>query len=130
MKAGPGILLRAVLEVAGDEFVQGLVSVPFTLAGGIEAKGAGAIARIATRELRATHGVSRRAVARLAADIEKNGMKESIKYVVNQGEKFVVDGNHRLRAARKLGLEEVPAQEVTLPYKGYKTPSDLTYTPR
>jgi RHS repeat-associated protein len=85
---------------------------------------------VATSELRATHSVGKKAVARLAADIEENGMKEPLKYVEHQGEKHVVDGNHRLQAARKLGIKQVPAERVELPYKGYKTPGDLTFTPR
>jgi ParB-like chromosome segregation protein Spo0J len=84
---------------------------------------------VATSELQATHSVSRAAVNRLAADIQKNGMKETIKYVEHQGQRFVVDGNHRLRAARQLGMDRVPAEKVSLPYKGYKTVGDLTYTP-
>lgn len=58
---------------------------------------------------------------------QEGGIKETLKFVVHQGQKYVVDGNHRLRAARKLGLDEVPAEEVSLPYKGYKTADDLTY---
>lgn len=85
---------------------------------------------VATSELRATHAVGKKAVARLAEDIEENGIKEPLKYVEHQGEKHVVDGNHRLQAARKLGIKQVPAERVELPYKGYKTPGDLTFTPR
>jgi hypothetical protein len=100
--------------------------------GGLGAAAAGAEAEagmVATSELRATHGVSRNAVRKLAADIEKNGIREPLKYVEHEGEKYVVDGNHRLRAARQLGLKQVPAERVELPYRGYKTPGDLVYTP-
>jgi ParB-like chromosome segregation protein Spo0J len=69
-------------------------------------------------------------VDRLAADIEKIGIQKPLKYVEHQGEKHVVDGNHRLRAARKLGLKRVPAEKIELPYKGYKTTGDLTYIGR
>jgi RHS repeat-associated protein len=91
-------------------------------------EGVEAAEHVATSELRATHRVSRRAVARLQADIEENGIQEPLKYVEHQGEKHVVDGNHRLRAARNLGIKEVPAEKVELPYKGYKTAGDLTYS--
>jgi ParB-like chromosome segregation protein Spo0J len=40
----------------------------------------------------------------------------------------VVDGHHRLKAAKQLGLKEVPVEEVKLPYAGYKTTSDLIFT--
>jgi ParB-like chromosome segregation protein Spo0J len=68
-----------------------------------------------------THRVSNKAVERLAADVAENGVKEPLKYVEHRGAKYVVDGNHRLRAAARAGLKEVPAEKVSLPYKGYKT---------
>jgi RHS repeat-associated protein len=57
---------------------------------------------VATKALVATHSVSGKAVQKLTADVAKNGMKESIKYVEHNGIKYVVDGNHRLRVARRL----------------------------
>lgn len=38
-----------------------------------------------------------------------------------------VDGHHRLRAAKQLGLDKIPTQKVSLPYKGYKTINDLLW---
>ncbi len=77
--------------------------------------------RVAVSELRPTHSVSNRAVQRLADDIAENGVREPLKYVEHNGTKYVVDGNHRLHAARRLGLDDVPAERVELPYKGYRT---------
>jgi RHS repeat-associated protein len=83
----------------------------------------------AVRALERTHGrtmgVNR--FERLVEDIAANGVREPIKYVVDpaNGLKLVVDGNHRLMAAQRLGLAEVPVQEVTLPYGGYRTVNDL-----
>ena len=37
----------------------------------------------------------------------------------------MVDGHHRLKAAKTLGLKEVPIEEVKLPYGGYQTLEDL-----
>lgn len=91
-------------------------------------RAAGAVGTVLTNSLRATHGVSKRAVARLARQIEADGgIHTALKYVEDGGEKIVVDGNHRLRAARQLGIERVPAERVDLPYKGYKTVADLIY---
>lgn len=61
----------------------------------------------------------------LIEDIRKNGIKEPIKYVNYNGEKFIVDGHHRLYAARMLGLDNIPIEEVKLPYKNYLTIDDL-----
>jgi len=36
-----------------------------------------------------------------------------------------VDGHHRVAAAKALGITNVPAIEVNLPYAGYKSVIDL-----
>jgi hypothetical protein len=56
---------------------------------------------------------------------EEGGIKETIKYVMHNGNKYIVDGHHRFFAAQKLGLKQVPIEQVKLPYKGYKTIDDL-----
>ena len=50
---------------------------------------------------------------------------QTIKYVEVNGQRFIVDGHHRAVAARQLGIENVPAEEVQLPYGSYKTVEDL-----
>jgi RHS repeat-associated protein len=85
-----------------------------------------------TADLEATHAMtmSRSKFADLKADIAKNGIREPIKYIEVNGQKFVVDGHHRLRAAQALGIRNVPAQRVNLPYGGYGTREDLVNTDR
>ena len=61
-------------------------------------------------------------------DISRNGIQNPILYVESNGVKYVVNGHHRLLAAKKLHIKNVPTQRVQLPYRGYKTPSDLFYT--
>lgn len=68
---------------------------------------------------------SKKEFERFVELVKKNGVTEPIKYVEFQGIKYIVDGHHRAAAARKLGLTTVPAQKVTLPYKGYKRTEDL-----
>ncbi|NBU21919.1 hypothetical protein EBS43_11020, partial [bacterium] len=58
----------------------------------------------------------------IAADDQ---IRETIKYVEHNGEKYIVDGHHRVRAAMELGIKEVPVEKVQLPYKGYQTVEDL-----
>ena len=43
--------------------------------------------------------------------------------------KYIVDGHHRYYAAGKLRIQDVPTQEVTLPYMGYKDVMDLMLEP-
>ncbi|MBS1809054.1 MAG: ParB N-terminal domain-containing protein [Acidobacteria bacterium] len=77
--------------------------------------------------LEPTHEVRANArLKNLITDIEQNGIQEPIKYAEHNGTKYVVDGHHRLAAASHLGLNEVPAQRVQLPHKGYKDTVDLT----
>ncbi len=85
---------------------------------------------VKTFDLIPTHAPtqSRRQYLKLKSDIRRNGIREAIKYVVFEGDKYVVDGHHRLQAARELGLREVTAQEVELPFGGYRSIADLTNT--
>ncbi|MBA9073220.1 RHS repeat-associated protein [Flavobacterium gossypii] len=88
------------------------------------------VTKLGTYELELTHSLtkSKSAFAKLKADIKLNGMKEPIKYVIHNGKRFVVDGHHRLRAAKELGIQSVPVKQVQLPYAGYKSADDLIYT--
>lgn len=63
----------------------------------------------------------------LIDDIKANGIQESIKYVTYDGQMYVVDGHHRLLAAKRLRLTEVPIEKVELPYAGYSKIDDLLW---
>jgi hypothetical protein len=106
----------------------GDVAVTATLtATGLEGEAAAVKGATSTQELLYTHGMtmSRREFALLKQDIAKNGIKQTIQYVEVNGRKYIVDGNHRVMAARQLGMKTVPTEEVKLPYSGYKTVDDL-----
>jgi hypothetical protein len=94
-------------------------------ASGTRAIAAGASTR--TAELIPTHGMtlSRARYAALRQDISLNGIRSPINYVEVNGRKYVLDGHHRLRAARELGIDEVPTERVELPFLGYETIDDL-----
>jgi len=83
--------------------------------------------RVNPFELAPTHPItkSRGEFAKLKADIAKNGVKEPISYIEHNGQKYILDGHHRARAAKELGLKDVPIQEVQLPFKGYNTIDDV-----
>lgn len=72
--------------------------------------------------------MSKRQLQKLTESIEQEGIREPISFTVLHGEKYIVNGHHRVLAARRLGIKEVPAREVTLPYGGYKTVDDLIDT--
>ena len=85
---------------------------------------------VSTKDLEPTHNQtkSNRQMNKLIEQIKKDGgIKEPIKYVEYNGKMYVVDGHHRLIAAKKLGLENVPAQQVELPFAGYRTVDDLNF---
>ncbi len=87
------------------------------------------VKRISPSKLTQTHKLtlSKKQYSNLVESIRKNGITEPIKYVEYKGTKYVVDGHHRLRAAKQLGLDKIPTQKVSLPYKGYKTVKDLLW---
>ena len=80
-------------------------------------------------DLTPTHGLtlSKTKFAALKTNIEQFGILEPINYVEHNGQKFVVNGHHRLMAAKKIGLGQVPVFKVELPHLGYKTVNDLIY---
>lgn len=65
----------------------------------------------------------------LLNDIRANGIQESIKYVEHDGVKYIVDGHHRFYAAQRLGIQNIPVQQVQLPHGGYKGVMDLIKEP-
>ena len=69
--------------------------------------------------------MSNKQLAKLMQDIKENGIKEPIKIIEYEGSRYVVDGHHRLIVAKKLGIRSVPVEEVSFPYKGYKSPDDF-----
>jgi hypothetical protein len=79
-------------------------------------------------ELIPTHRLtmSRKDFADLKSSLKATGkVRESIKYVVHEGKKYIVDGHHRARIAKELGWPEVEVEEVSLPFLGYRTAADL-----
>ncbi len=78
-------------------------------------------------ELTPTHAQtkSNRQMNKLISGIREEGIIEPIKYVEYNGVKYVVDGHHRLIAAKRLKLTIVPVEKVELPFGGYKTLNDL-----
>lgn len=113
MSGGPGQPMSAVIE--------GQVGVAASKGG------MGTGANVGLSSLQPTHYLtaSRTQMQQLVNDIRINGIQESIKYVEHDGINYIVDGHHRFFAAQKLGLQTVPAQQVSLPYNGYKTIADL-----
>lgn len=82
---------------------------------------------IATTELTPTHYIpkSKSKMSVMFLDIKNNGISEPIKYVEYNGTKYIVDGHHRYYSALRLGLKNVPVEQVNLPYLGYRTAFDL-----
>lgn len=51
-------------------------------------------------------------IERLTADIKENGIKIPIKLQIDGGKGLIVEGNHRLCIAIKLGLKTIPVHVV------------------
>jgi RHS repeat-associated protein len=81
-------------------------------------------------ELNPTHfpNQSKPKMQNLVYNILDNGIQEPINYVIHGGKKYIVNGHHRYFTALQLGYKNILATEVTLPFRGYKTPADLRLT--
>ena len=55
-----------------------------------------------------THGITlgRNRYNALKQDIAEHGMKDTIKFVEHNGQRYVVNGHHRLRIAKELKMPE------------------------
>jgi RHS repeat-associated protein len=92
------------------------------------AKGATSVPR---NSLSRTHYItkSKSEMRILLNDIRENGIQKTIKFVEYNGTKYIVDGHHRYYAAQKLGIQNIPTEQVSLPYNGYKSVMDLMLEP-
>ena len=122
----------------GNQDAYDLVNMGAYIAGGMALEAGQMYPKVPAKESRATSSpydlepthsqtLSNNKMNALINDIKGNGIKETIKYVEYNGRKYVVDGHHRLLAAKKLGLTEVPIEEVQLPYAGYNSVDDLLW---
>jgi hypothetical protein len=66
-------------------------------------------------------------LAEFLTDVKANGIRDALKYVTIGGEKYVVQGSNRLRAAilPEVNIPTVPGVEVTLPFRGYRTAEEV-----
>jgi len=80
-----------------------------------------------TSALRPTHfpTKSKTQMQSFLNDVRANGVVTPIEYVEHNGTKFIVDGHHRYFAAQKLGITQVPVQQVMLPHGGYRSVADF-----
>ena len=84
---------------------------------------------VSVSELTPTHALtkSKTELDELETVIRDSGVPDTIKYVIHNDTKFIVDGHHRVHLAKKMGIPTVPAEEVSLPYGSYRTIYDLYY---
>jgi len=80
-------------------------------------------------DLTPTHGTGRSNLKKVEAQIKRDGgITEPVDYIESSGNKYIVDGHHRVQAAKKLGLSEVPVREQQLPFGNYRTTADFQFT--
>ncbi|MFB1483303.1 RHS repeat-associated core domain-containing protein [Corallococcus sp. RDP092CA] len=102
-------------------------------AAGTLADGLNATKLAGVGSLRRTHsiegGASSRKVIQMAEAIKQEGYRlPPIDVVVHEGEMFVVDGHHRLSAARMAGLLEVPVnviEDIASHFSSWKTVEEV-----
>jgi hypothetical protein len=85
-------------------------------------------------ELERTHEIGGNASSRRVVEIRDSLAREGwkgnpVSIVEHDGWKYVVDGHHRLAAARRAGVEQIPYKVVELPFRGYRTLDDVLEVP-
>lgn len=71
--------------------------------------------------------MSRGRYQELVKDIANNGIKDPFDVITIKGQTYILVGNNRYNAVRKLGIKEVPTREVTLFYRGFKDENDVLW---
>ena len=70
-------------------------------------------------DLEITHGIrDRKRLEELLTSIRTQGILEPIKVVLYNGLWFTVDGHHRHKVAIILQMEQIPVEQVVLPFNG------------
>jgi len=65
--------------------------------------------------------------ADLVADAKSGNIRETIKIIDINGSKYILDGNHRVFAMRKAGIQSALTETVSLPHKGFHTVEDVLW---
>jgi hypothetical protein len=81
-------------------------------------------------ELARTHEIggnrSSKNVQEIMNSMRSDGYQgDPISVYEHDGQKYVVDGHHRLAAAKRVGLKQIPFTKVGLPFRGYRTLDDV-----
>jgi hypothetical protein len=125
----------ALIKAAGGVLKVGKVTeAAATLEKGVKALGEGiklAEGIVEITNLKPTHYItkSENTMKKFVKGIKTDGgIQESIKYVEHNGVNYIVDGHHRYFAAQKLGINQVPVQQIQFPFAGYKNVEDLFLT--
>lgn len=92
-----------------------------------EPTGMGNTTQMSTSDLSPTHFItkSKTQMMNLVDDIKINGIQEPISFTKANGLYNIVDGHHRYYAAKSLGIKNIPAIEVQLPFRGYQNNNSL-----
>ncbi|MBO9594006.1 MAG: ParB N-terminal domain-containing protein [Niabella sp.] len=125
---GAGFILEKALEAIILKRVLGRLGRVAPVSNAAEAE---TVNQVPTSSLRPTHYITRSKtqMQALLNDIRSNGIQEPIKYVEQNGIKYIVDGHHRYYSAQRLGIQDVPVQQVQLPYGGYQNGMHLMMEP-
>jgi hypothetical protein len=107
------------------------LSAPATGAGGRNATARdAAVGRASPYDLEPTDPpgageIGQKKIAKIRQSMRENGYTgRPVFVVVHEGKKYVVDGNHRLRASEGI-LDEIPYQVIDLPFAGFNTIDDV-----
>jgi hypothetical protein len=107
------------------------LSTPTTGAGGRSATGRNAaVGRASPYDLEPTDppgagAIGQEKIAKIRQSMRENGYNgRPVFVVVHEGRRYVVDGNHRLRASEGI-LDEIPYRVIDLPFAGFNTIDDV-----
>ena len=87
-------------------------------------KSVSAVERFAASEFKFTDGIRKSSLKSISGSIYQEGVQKPVDYTIINGEKYILNGNHRVLLASRFG-QTVPAQQRQLPFGAWRNVEEV-----